>query len=443
MGVAGVFGVLLVFSLLVVGLLAVWHVRTWPVLGWVVIAYGVLTNSDATPTPIVNVGSIHIFQEDVIAALLLAVALVGSRTMWQNLGQRGLIPILILSVLIVNLVLGFKSFGMPAVVEFRPFFYFFACLAWGLSLDWSGESAKKHARYFLFICGWGLVAIAVLNIAKHGIASSSDMYVDPEGTYHTLRPVVASQAAVLTVAGLYGLHEWGRVRGARLLLSGITFSGVVIIAQHRSVWIAFAAGLLILGWRTASTIRWRIALLAIISSFGVLILALSGALNTVLDSFAASIDAVTATNSTLTDRTSGWDSLVSDSFSHGPAAVLFGQPFGTGYLRIGPNGLPQTYAPHNWYVSIYLRAGIVGALAFTGLLVGALARLAKQRSVWAGILGCIAVFALAYTVQWFLAPLIAAAIAVSNLRNTTRTVIEDPKDMRTISEAYRHLPQKV
>lgn len=443
MDFAGVFGVLLVVGVLVAALLVVWHVHKWPVLGWGIIAYGVLTNSDATPTPVVNIGSIHVFQEDAIAALLLAVALFSGRTMWQNLGQRALIPILILSVLVANLLLGFKSFGMPAIVEFRPFLYFFACLAWGLSLDWAGARTRKHARYFLYICGWGLVAIAALNITKHGIASSSDMYVDPEGTYHTLRPVVASQAAVLTVAGLYALHEWGRVRGGRLLLSGIAFSGVVIIAQHRSVWIAFGAGVLIFGWRAANTIRWRIALLAIISSFGILILALAGALNTVLDSFAASIDAVTATNSTLTDRTSGWDSLVSDSFRQGPAAVLFGQPFGTGYLRIGPNGLPQTYAPHNWYVSIYLRTGIVGALAFSGMLLGALVRLGKQRSVWASIMSCIAVFALAYTVQWFLAPLIATAIAVSNLRNTAPVDVGAPKEMRPISEAYRNFPQKV
>ncbi|WP_285245872.1 O-antigen ligase family protein [Pseudarthrobacter sp. fls2-241-R2A-127] len=443
MDFAGVFGALLGIGLLIGGAVVVWHVHNWPVLGWILIAYGVLTNSDATPTPVVSIGNIHVFQEDAISALLLAVTILSVRTVWQNLGQRALIPLLMLAVLVVNLAIGFKSFGMPAIVEFRPFFYFFACLAWGLSLDWAGESAKKHARYFLYICGWGLVAIAALNIAKHGIASSSDMYIDPEGTYHTLRPVVASQAAVLTVAGLYALYEWGRVRGAKLFLSGIAFSGVVIVAQHRSVWIAFAAGILVLGLRAASAIRWRIALLAIFSSFGILILALSGALTTVMDSFAASIDAVTATNSTLTDRTSGWDSLVSDSLSRGPAAVLFGQPFGTGYLRIGPNGLPQTYAPHNWYVSIYLRTGIVGALSFSSILLGALVRLAKQRSIWAGVMACIAVFALAYTVQWFIAPLIAAAIAISNTQSAAAVEVKAPKKLRPVSEAYRHFPQKV
>lgn len=416
----------------------VWHFHNWSALGWVVVAYGVLSNSDAGPVALFRVGGIQVFKEDALVGLLLLVALFSGRNIWRNLGKRLGIPLALGALLVFSLAAGFLAFGIPAIVEFRPFFYFFGCLVWALSLDWSAEKTKKHVRYFLYICGWGLVLIAAMNISRNGIASSSDMFIDEQGAYHTLRPVVASQAAMLAAAGLFALYEWGKARGGKLLLSGIAFAAIVVIAQHRSVWVAFAAGSAMLGWRAAQGIRSRVVGLTFVSLICVTVLALSGTLDAVINSIVASLDAVTASNSTLTDRTSGWESLVADSWSEGPAAVLFGQPFGTGYLRIGPNGLPQTYAPHNWYVSMYLRTGCIGALALVGMFLGALVRLGKQRSVWTGVMACLVVFALAYSLQWYLAPLIAAALAVANMGRSANPESQ-PKKAPHISDAYRHM----
>jgi hypothetical protein len=73
-------------------------------------------------------------------------------------------------------------------------------------------------------------------LASRGLASSSDFYVDANGTYRTLRPVVAAQAECLALCGLFWLGQWltgWRIRSLAMTL-GVVFSGVAALTQHRS-----------------------------------------------------------------------------------------------------------------------------------------------------------------------------------------------------------------
>jgi O-antigen ligase len=66
------------------------------------------------------------------------------------------------------------------------------------------------------------------------------------------------------------------------------------------------------------------------------------------------------------------------------------------------------FAPHNWYVSVYLRTGLVGLLAYLATLVGLVIR--SVRAVrWEGtakvsILTAIVVFCGGYSWPWYTAP---------------------------------------
>ncbi|MFE4834873.1 O-antigen ligase family protein [Arthrobacter sp. NPDC056691] len=407
-------GALVAVTGLVALAMVVWHVRTWPALGWILVGLGAVLNSDAAPKALFAIGGTNIFAEDAVVGVLLLAALsrkIGIRT---GFGGKLFLPATTCFLLLFSLVLGYAVYGIPAIVEFRPFLYFVGTLVWATSLDWSSVTTELHVRRFFYVCGWGITVVALINLAKNGIASSSDMYIDSDGTYRTLRPLVASQAALLAVAGVFVLHDWGRQRGGLRLASGAVFIVVAIIAQHRSVWTALAAGVLILAISSDLRVKRRLSIVSVVGAYLVVMLAISGVLDGVFQSLMNSVDAITANKSTLEDRTSGWESLVADSLNSGPAAVLFGQPFGTGYLRIGPTGQVQTYAPHNWFVSIYLRSGLLGLSAILVVLAGAWKRLFGMRSVWAGLILCLVVFAMAYSVQWFLAALIGGAIAMSN-----------------------------
>lgn len=431
-------GTLLAVAGIVSLAMVVWHVRTWPGIGWVLVGVGAVMNSDAASKPIFAVGGTNIFAEDAVVGVLLLAAVTRRAGISAGFGRNLVLPALICSLMILNLALGYSIFGIPAIVEFRPFLYFVGTLTWAASLDWSSENTEFHVRRFLYGCGWGIAVVAMISLAKNGIASSSEMYIDSEGTYRTLRPLVASQAALLAVAGLFVLYDWGKQRGALRLSSGLVFIAIAIIAQHRSVWTALAAGLLLLAFASDIRVKRRLSVVSLAGTYLVVMLAISGVLDGVFQSLVNSVDAITANKNTLEDRTSGWESLVSDSLNRGPVAVLFGQPFGTGYLRIGPTGQAQTYAPHNWFVSIYLRSGLVGLTAFVAVFAGACRRLLGLRSVWAALLGCLMVFAMAYSVQWFLAALIGGAIALSNqgfngakLETSTKALTESERGRRS------------
>jgi hypothetical protein len=64
---------------------------------------------------------------------------------------------------------------------------------------------------------------------------------------------------------------------------------------------------------------------------------------------------------TFSARVDGWVRLLSNWWDASVGTQLFGFPFGTGYSR-RYRGLLIDWAPHNFYVDLLLRVGIVGAV---------------------------------------------------------------------------------
>ena len=95
-----------------------------------------------------------------------------------------------------------------------------------------------------------------------------------------------------------------------------------------------------------------------------------------LDPLLARFGVAVHNRATLNDRKFAWRVLVDNQNALGGRAVLFGQPFGTGFDRVEPNGTVSTYAPHNWYVLLYLRIGLLGAAAVA---------MALARGLWRNI----------------------------------------------------------
>jgi hypothetical protein len=72
-------------------------------------------------------------------------------------------------------------------------------------------------------------------------------------------------------------------------------------------------------------------------------------------------------SNTFTNRAEGWQELLKGWAKSGPVGLLVGAPFGSGYERVQENGL-VAWAPHNYYVQLLLRSGLLGLTGFLLLL---------------------------------------------------------------------------
>ena len=114
---------------------------------------------------------------------------------------------------------------------------------------------------------------------------------------------------------------------------------------------------------------------------------------------------------TLVDRQFAWRYLIDQQNAKGAFSVLFGQPFGTGFARREPGGNIETYAPHNWYVLLYLRIGLIGAfLVALALVRGLVTNVVRRNATGVAWAAGLLTFCFAYNLHWYVAPLLAVAL---------------------------------
>jgi hypothetical protein len=119
-----------------------------------------------------------------------------------------------------------------------------------------------------------------------------------------------------------------------------------------------------------------------------------------------------ASRGTLGARTSGWEYLTSKQHRLGAMADMFGQPFGTGWTRPRVGGGIVEFGPHNWYVELYLRVGLVGVACALALLLVAGAKAVRSRDEWgAGLATGLLLYGIPYPIPSFCGILLGFAIA--------------------------------
>jgi hypothetical protein len=87
----------------------------------------------------------------------------------------------------------------------------------------------------------------------------------------------------------------------------------------------------------------------------------------------------------------------------GVLTVLFGAPFGHGFGRFEGVGRWVVFAPHNWYVTVYLREGLIGLGAMLVIFLPRFfAGFRANRDVFlAAVLVCFLVYGWTYSWQWW------------------------------------------
>ncbi|MCB5291208.1 hypothetical protein BJQ90_00629 [Arthrobacter sp. SO3] len=321
-------------------------------------------------------GGYSIYLLDILSVALILVSVLNYRYLGHSIRSSRLLWAMLTLLFVAALARGIGSLGPNAAVnEARGFVTLASATLWALSLDWSSTRITGVVRKYSLWLGWMLTLVATYHALRFGVGGASE-FVDADGLDQTGRVLVSGQAMVLGLCAIVSLHIWVETRRSFYLFSTLAFSAIVLVAQHRSVWIAIAAAWIAYALFGQRHKRNMTLTVVIVAAWSVALVVASGVANGLLDQLQQSSE----NTSTYDARTWAWQYLIDEAINKGPETVLFGAPFGTGFGRIEANGQYVTFQPHNIYVSIFLRLGVIGLVASALLVTGYLVKNLRERN---------------------------------------------------------------
>ena len=353
--------------LLALGLcVLVWGLYHKPALTLWLVAGLVVVQTWIIALPAVNLG-IWVYPQDFVFVCIAAAALM--RLLWGNQLRRTP-PVLgiLCAVLVLSLAVGLAKFGKAAGVEFRGDFYFWVGAMYFFSFPVTKELLSSFARV------WIAMAVAILLIVCYrwlAVALDVDWlqpigeFADPLGNLYKYRVVNAAQALILgeaLILFVYAMATGGGLRLWRFLIPLLAIT--VLVLQHRSVWVATFIPLLLaftLLRNSRDKLVGNLAVMTVLAAIAVVPLLAGGGGREVTSSIAAQAERATnLSEGTSGDRVYGWKVLLNQWLQAGPAGYATGNPYGSGFRRYSEEFREITYAPHNYYVQMLLRTGLIG-----------------------------------------------------------------------------------
>jgi O-antigen ligase len=325
---------------------------------------------------------IYVYPTDLVFAFLALVAL--ARLFFaRDFPQRSLPWLLFGAVLATSFVMGLVQFGKAAGTDFRNYFYVWICVLYFMSFPIDEARTKQIVKVWLVFTGLLLGLACFRWFAEFSGMSIAATWRDSGGTAEfRVLPAHATlylvdTAMILTCAiAAHAAKRWAWVAVPVLL-------AVVLVLQHRSVWIAAAAGIAALYVVFPGRVRLKLAR-PIVAAVAILAVVLGGL--TAYGKLDTLMDKVTDSAATATDlhrgtgggRLYGWQQLL---MQLEPAQYIIGKPFGSGYERYEyPNvRWKAMYDPHNFYVQTLLRTGVIGLALVLAVYAVTLRRLLRDK----------------------------------------------------------------
>lgn len=384
----------------------VWGLATSPAAGAAWVLFASLLQAAFVFVPSINLG-INIFVGDLVSVLLgMALVIRGARYPWASAIGRAWLVFGIF--MIASFLLGVARFGAGrAGSDFRTyFFYFWTGVAYFLTFEMSPAQLRRIRS--VFICA----ALLIVSLACiRWVAELGDISLGAFGAAFRdgkrFRVVSAGQTVIIAVGALFLLQRWlTRESGFGAAALAMLMLLAVMVLQHRSAWGAVVLGLagLIALQRKQLGRSGGAALWVVLGVVAVLVpLLLLGLGGDVQQSVGGSVQEAVSDRSTFVGRIEGWRSLLAEWSASGVRSYAIGQPFGSGYLR-EQQGTMVSWTPHNYYVHVLVRTGVIGLLALLFVFVLAGVRLFAARSgglaPWVPILVAFLMLELAYFVPY-------------------------------------------
>lgn len=316
---------------------------------------------------------ISITPPDVAFVCVFAVALLRMATVHGAARSLPMPVVVLLGMLATSFAIGASRYGTKAGVEFRPDFYFWVTCLYLLSF--------RPDRVWLdrMLTLWSFAAFLLCLIVWYRWAADAFglewfepiwRYADATGVeFHRVAPAHVALALGVAVLVSVVTLATGRASVVHFVFLPALLLTIVFL-QHRSVWVStlLPLVLLLVLLRRARRSASNGPLVATIVSVFVVAGALnSGMFGTAADSVAnQAARATSSSQGTFVARVEGWGELLGQSVRSGPVGMAIGQPYGSGFERHQGStwgGRLITYSPHNYYVLILLRCGLVGLAA--------------------------------------------------------------------------------
>lgn len=409
--------------LIILGLLLVLYlsfaIRRYPFIGVLAVGFFVATEWEfpAWPSLVSFLGVGLSFTDGVMAALLIVSiqqwAKQSTKLTWIHGISCGLILVFALSL--VRGIVGSPSSLVAS--EGKPWIYLAVVVTWVATSLATGRLSRDSFEKAVILIGWMVTAAGAYHLVSFGLGSAGEFVTTSTGDIRTARILVSGQAVFLCCAAFVAIHRWTRVRRLVLLPSAFVFVSVAVLAQHRSVWAALAAGVVLYVVVGLTTTRTRGV--SIITGVAALTALVVLALN-LISFLPFNVTELIQDRNTYNDRTAGWESLVDQSIQSGIVTQLIGFPTGNGWDRYSAGGTLITYQPHNWYVTVYLRAGLIGLTLLVLVIALIFRKLVSRRSAEAlAVLAVLSVYGWPYAINWYLGLFIGWLIYVATSERST------------------------
>ena len=349
-------------ALLAAGLLLlslVWHRP-----GWVIF----LTLSVAALLDLFQIGiggvdlGISLYIDDVACVLVMGTGLL-MLLRYRTKFPRDAVPCLVLVVLIaLSFGRGVGPFGLKVAGNGSRNLFFFVAPALAIMLLRPAFrlDAGRLARWL----GWaGLCLSAVALLRWGGVLPIPVELMDP--LREVVRSLNADSAFIVGLAFIAAI--WLSLvarRSAWWWVGAGMFGAITFALQHRSVWVATAAGLVWLGLRSLQRLyplRWLAVGAAVCVGLGVIVVAIPQVLESAGMIVTTNVQEAESSNSTWAWRVAGYEEATDRLFSSQPADILIGPPAGWAADLMREHF--ASTAIHSRYVSTLAFYGIVGSAA--------------------------------------------------------------------------------
>jgi hypothetical protein len=362
--------------------------------------------------PILRIG-ITLYVPD-LPMVMLGVA-AGLRWMLRkDVPRRHMAWVLLALVFFVDLAIGLARHGTTAGVQGRGDFYAIAAATYGMSFP----IGQRQVRQLVQVCSVAALALVLVCVYRWIVyyAPIPDL-LPPGGVYSrdgAIRVIGANLAlliADMAVVGLFFLRG-ERATGLARWLSPVLLATVLVL-QHRSVWLAGIAGVLLclLLARAERVPLWQqVAVTILVAATAAAPIFLS---DTISQQVQSSATRAIAGEGTVDARFSNWRSTIEQWLGDGARAIVVGRELGSDTTRLieSESGTVRiNFNSHNHYIDVLTNLGLLGFFGTSVILLyaaGGLIRQCRKRdedspysALLLVVLGMQLTFFVAYTVDY-------------------------------------------
>lgn len=319
-----------------------------------------------------------------------------------------LVLFLILALFILSMLYGIWCFGISSewVGDFRTNSVFLFSLLFFLRFDISKE-ARKYRKLLDCIMTIVLIVSCILWSVDvlfefHPLHSQYNATLSDGGS--TMRFIQSYEVLGIALYALFLLQEDLDTTGY-IKLRTILFSAAVILFQHRSIWLAWGCGFVIVllmtlrETRISKKVFLQLILLIVFSLF-----ILNVGEGQLIENISKTLKAIekmtkgeSIKNTTFNTRTEVWDAVIKDLSGY---ALLIGRPYGYGYGQ----SIGWRTSPHSGFIRFLSRTGCMGiGLAIcllTYIIINLMLKCRNKNAKLLPHLICVIVFMYGYDYTW-------------------------------------------